>query len=341
MNNKKATITILFTPPSSNWIYLKQTIKYLLVYARSLTLFATKLDAKKRKINIHKGGPFTRRKNLIKGLQLGKLPYRFQPWKALITKKVGILSNINALQWAIEAKRSGKITTLVAGPNLVVFPTDYGGIICEDEIDIVLTASKWVSNYWIEMVPSLKKKIVEWPIGVDTDFWEPIENRIRPFILIYDKRGLYCPFLWPPIEEESVIFNRLIFLLEEKKEPHLHIAYSTFSQMTYKEMLQQSKAVIFLSRSETQGNAMFEAWSMDVPTLIWNPGKFKVQGETISTSSCPYLEEKLGSSFRNADDLEQSLNEFLENLEKFTPRKIAIEKYNLKQSAINYYNFFC
>ena len=143
-----------------------------------------------------------------------------------MSDNVGVLSNIDALRWAVSAKQQGKIKKLVAGPNLVVLPTDEDSIICSKEIDVILTASSWVTNYWIEMIPDLKGKIYEWPIGVDTNYWEPSRDVKKKHILIFDKRGLYLRNNWQYLTEENEIFYNLVFLKKWGKQLYiLHMAH--------------------------------------------------------------------------------------------------------------------
>ena len=47
---------------------------------------------------------------------------------------------------------------------------------------------------------------------------------------------------------------------------------------------------VFLSSSESQGIALAEAWSMNVPTFVWNPKPKELNGRYFpSVDSAPYL----------------------------------------------------
>ena len=55
-------------------------------------------------------------------------------------------------------------------------------------------------------------------------------------------------------------------------------------------------AGVFLSTFETQGIALAEAWSMDVPAIVWDPqGQAEWRGRTFtSRSSAPFLTPATG-----------------------------------------------
>jgi hypothetical protein len=87
-------------------------------------------------------------------------------------------------------------------------------------------------------------------------------------------------------------------------------------------LLDQSTIAVFLSRFETQGLALAEAWSMDVPTIVWDPrGVAEWRGRSFtSRSSAPYLTPATGRSWRTIDELEPVLRGALADRSSFHPR---------------------
>jgi hypothetical protein len=79
---------------------------------------------------------------------------------------VYINGSLDALKWAIKAKKLGKISRLIVGPVMVVLPSDLNNIICSGQIDKIILPSQWVKNLWLSIKPELESKIIIWPAGV-------------------------------------------------------------------------------------------------------------------------------------------------------------------------------
>ena len=97
--------------------------------------------------------------------------------------------------------------------------------------------------------------------------------------------------------------------LEPLRIQSRHGEHGIFKPSDYREALDRSVAGVFLSTFETQGIALAEAWSMDVPTVVWDPqGDAQWRGRTFtSRSSAPFLTPATGVTFRTIDDLEPAL----------------------------------
>ena len=80
---------------------------------------------------------------------------------------------------------------------------------------------------------------------------------------------------------------------------------------------------MFLSTFETQGLALAEAWSMDVPTVVWDPrGTAEWRGRSFqSGSSAPYLTPATGRLWRTLNELEPVLRGVLAEPSAFQPRE--------------------
>lgn len=282
------------------------------------------------------GGPTSVQNNLIAGLKKIQQPYILNPASHHVTPNVGVLSNTDALKWAINAKRQGKIKYLVAGPNLVVTPLEENGILCAPEIDLVVTPCHWVSEMYLSMVPMLEGKLVEWPVGVDTEFWSPdstISYNERKDWLIYDKTQL----------GGSIEKNRVVEVLSKRRESFKTIVYGEYTQEEYRKRLQNAKAMIILSPSESQGVAMFEAWACNTPTLVWDRQRVEWKGKVLrapSPSSAPYLTNKCGYVFQGIDDFDHILTKFEASLHSFQPRDYILSNFTLDQTAEAYTHFF-
>ena len=238
--------------------------------------------------------------SVLRGFEKLKYPMNYNP---RTIDEVGdhlmVLVDINALYQAIELKRQGRIKTLIVGPNILGNPNQYDHILASPEIDWYIAPCNWARTSNCEEEPGIIGKTAIWYAGVDTDRWKPIMPRIEAkTILIYWKT-----------EPESfcqAVENKL----HEYGWETICIQYGSYSQEQYKHILNQVDAAVFISVSESQGIALAECWSMDVPTLVWNPGTAWIYNRWIPVCSAPYLTPKTGFFWTAIEDLEKLLSNF-------------------------------
>ena len=302
MENKE--LTILTKSPWYTIDRLFEESKYLL----------------KKQINIkdnqfsNYGGHNAVTSSLVNGLM--KLSYSFllnPKFSKQFSRHVHVLSSTIALDLAINLKKKGKINKLTAGPNLVFLPDDYNSIICSDEIDKILVPSEWVRDAYVYYIPKLKDKIICWYAGVDTEFWQANHNNAKNKCILYTKN----------ITNE---FNQKIKTLIKKYDWNVdEIMYGNYDLHTWKSKLDSASLAVFLSSSESQGIALAEAWSMNVPTFVWNPKPMELNGRFFpSVTSAPYLTPETGISWKTENEFQDALNGFMEKNE-FQPRKWILE----------------
>lgn len=236
--------------------------------------------------------------SLLRGLQKLGVDFNFNPSKISdVGSTVVVLTNLDALQEAIQWKQTGRIKKLLSGPNFAITPTHYAKM---QEIDTYLVPSDWIKRAYTEKEPSLQNKVKSWPAGVDENYWNPkvsFKNRSCRNILIYTK-----------INAEE-FYDSVKNLVKKYRWNPVRITYGQYTHQQYRAALEQAQFAIFLSRSESQGIGLLEAWAMDVPTLVWNPGKSLTYEKIYfkNTSSCPYLTDQTGKSWKTLQDLEDIL----------------------------------
>ena len=100
-------------------------------------------------------------------------------------------------------------------------------------------------------------------------------------------------------------------------------SHRIFTPADYRDLLDGSAIAVFLSAFETQGIALAEAWSMNVPTLVWDPrGNAEWRGRRFTSgSSAPYLTPATGAAFRAVDELQPVLERALRSAGSFQPRE--------------------
>jgi hypothetical protein len=263
------------------------------------------------------GGHFAVTRSLVEGLQKIKADYNYNPGAITeVGETVAVLSGIETLREAMDWKNKGYIHKLLGGPNLMtVRAKGFREIFSSPAVDVCLVPADWVRIAYEETAPALKGKIRCWYAGVDENYWQPEKKTAK------DKTALVY---W---KTEPAEFNRQVerILLEHGWNP-VRVVYGRYTAGEFKELLAKSVFAVFLSRSESQGLALAEAWSMDVPTLAWSPRELVIEARPYSVfSASPYLSDPTGLQWTTAGELEQLLEALPAKLAAFKPRKWVLK----------------
>ena len=80
---------------------------------------------------------------------------------------------------------------------------------------------------------------------------------------------------------------------------------------------------------ESQGFAIEEALSCNVPLLVWNVTsmnqEFKSSYSNISATTIPYWDERCGEFFHKSEEFIETFNMFLSKLDSYKPREFIFE----------------
>ncbi len=238
---------------------------------------------------------------------------------------ISVLSGTEVLKWAIVKKQTGLLKKIIAGPNMVVMPEDARGILKSPQIDRILTPSLWVKECYIKQAPELLGKIDVWASGV-----EAFELKNQPKIydfLVYKKN----------ISEDwfSQIKNQLL----KNKMTFQILSYGQHTREEYLKLLSESRFMVYLSETESQGIAMLEAWMSDVPVLVLERGYFEKDGiKVLGNTASPYLDESAGLRFKTPDEFGRILTDL--SKKNFQPRAYALENFTDKLVAENFLKIF-
>jgi len=279
-------------------------------------------------------GPLAVQNNLLAGMRQVGHPVRVNPQISRVTPWVGVLSDPKkTLPWAIEAKKTGFINRLVAGPNLVATPDQNEGILTHPAIDVVITPSQWVSDFYKKLKPELSDRIVIWPVGINEEYWSPaLDPGTKQFdFLVYNKiqKPKYLNFVDSITDYLQGLGLKIIIL-----------NYGYYLPGKYRRLLHSTRALLFLSESESQGLALFESWSCNIPTLVWDRHFWEYKGYQADGSSAPYLTELCGLSFPDLAHFTEMLDKFINNLNTFKPREYILNNFNLAKAAKAYIQLF-
>lgn len=258
----------------------------LIIYTRSTSPFTKEFwKWVARRVTRKYSGPNAVEDSLLRGLHELNIPCR-RNVKPRTGDTVIVLSGVIALHEAIHLKQKGVLRKLIAGPNVVAHPNDFDALIQSKFIDYILVPAQWVADFWAGEAPTIANKVVVWPSGV----------RVASASL---RNGL------------PIIYNKLgdNDLVSEIKEiiggDARFFNYGSFKHNEYITALTEAPYLIYLAQSESQGLALQEAWSHDVPTLInksteWQSESYVFKANQIN---CPYLTPELGTVFEKTEDI--------------------------------------
>jgi len=272
-------------------------------------------------------GPSAVARNLVKGLEKIGANFNYNPAGLKdVGETVVVLSDLYALSQAIQWKREGRIKRLLAGPNLVILPSDCKELITVKEIDIYLVNSNWTYQMYITDAPELLGRCVAWPTGVDIDFWTPKTNHLNSKqILIFQKNG------------PSDLTDSCKKLIKSLGYNVIEIVYGKYKPSEYLQKLHTAEMEVFFSKSESQGIALLEAWAANVPTLVWNRGYMTYKGRDWTASSAPYLSDETGLFFRDFETFESAFIRWEKTKDNFNARKWVLENMSDEISAKKLY----
>ena len=257
-------------------------------------------------------------RSVVEGLRAIHADFNFNPRRMSDLGRVVYAPENAALRQAAELKRRGKIDYLVAGPVNALFADESDGILHLPEIDRLIVACEWALDFYRD-APQLLEKSVACPCGVYPDYWKPTGQPRTNIALVYWKSGdeAFC-------EQVEHIVRRCG--LEPRRVRSAHGEHALFTPDTFRQLLDEGVVGVFLSTFETQGLALAEAWSMDVPTMVWDPrGKAEWRGRSFrSGSSAPYLTAATGRLWRTLDELEPVLRAALAERSAFHPREWVV-----------------
>lgn len=221
---------------------------------------------------------------------------------------------------------------IVAGIGLMGHPGEWPTLLDDYPIVRYLQHSEWANNVY---KPYFGNRCGIWSVGIDTRAWSPSDNWKDLDFLIYDK------VQWDREQNERKLIRPIKEALQRRKLKFADIRYGSYKESDFRELVSRSKAMIFLSESESQGLAYQECLSSGVPVIAWDqgwwldPSRFQWGNPEIPATSVPYFDGRCGSKFRSVDEFETTLDGFLARLyrQEFDPRAYVLENLTLESCA--------
>jgi glycosyltransferase involved in cell wall biosynthesis len=272
--------------------------------------------------------------NLMHGLDKLGVPYRFNDYQYIKRHPEEIACIIGKPHLLFDRKWDNPV---IFGAGIFSHPID-----CPDiferypNLKRILVPGAWMQKMF---EPYYGNKVSKWPVGIDTEQWSPNSNKKEVDFLIYDKvkREKYQDSLIDPITD----------LLKKNNLSCQFIKYGNYTTSELRDKLSHSKAAIFLSENETQGQAYQQILATNTPILAWDRGGYwqdpyyyphKVKYQPVS--SVPYWDDRCGMKFTDAAEFELKLFTFLNNSNQFKPREYIIENLTLEKCAQQYLDIY-
>jgi len=269
--------------------------------------------------------------NLMKGLDKIGVPYRFNDYKYIKNHPEEIACIIGKPNLLFEKKW---VNPVIFGAGVYSHPIECPDLFTKyPNVKRFLVPGEWMRKM---CAPYYLDKVIACPAGIDTDHWQTAAAGPKEFdFLIYNK-----------IQGDQLT-NDIIEILSKQNLTYQFISYGTYTQHELKHRLANSKAAIFLSKSETQGLAYQQMLAAGIPILAWekggyweDPAYFPHRVKYRPVSAVPYWDNRCGIKFNTIVDFEVKLPAFLNNLNHFQPRAYILENLTLEKCAVQYMEIY-
>lgn len=164
------------------------------------------------------------------------------------------------------------------------------------------------------------------PFGVDTKRFNCDDKLSKNNIIVYYK------------SRDPKELNLLIKFLDRKNLNYKIFNYNKrYSENDFLSYIKTCKFGIVLGRHESQGFAIQEMLSCNLPLLVWSVTlrnqEYPYRREYIhvksNVSTVPYWSPLCGELFHNYTELENTYNKFISNIENYQPRQFIIDNLSM------------
>jgi hypothetical protein len=189
--------------------------------------------------------------------------------------------------------------------------------------------SDWVLNLWKNMGAEQFLPIKTFPFPVNTEKFKPLDVQgQKNEVFVYHKSR----------DPNDLQFLKS-FLNNQKIKYTLFDYGKRYNEEDYINTLQKSKYGIWLSGHESQGFALEEALSCDVPLLVWNAQtmnqEYKSNYGPIPCTSIPYWDHRCGEYFHHPEELERKFQilQMKIGAEQYSPRQYILDNLSAEKCA--------
>jgi hypothetical protein len=272
--------------------------------------------------------------NLCAGLDRLGARYRVNDYRYILANP-GELACVFGKPHVLE--RVPRQTPILFGTSIYSHPSDDPTLPTRRRIRQALVPSPWVQRMFSAVWPGI---VSVWACGIDTERWAPEPQANKDIdVLVYDK------IFWQRPHYERSLLVPLYAELGRRGLRVETLRYGSYREQDLLALCRRSRAMIFLSRHETQGIAAQQVLSIDVPLFAWDEGGYwqdpKYYPEHVKfepVTSVPYWDNRCGGKFTGHQDFLETFAQFWHEVQRsaYAPRQVIVEKFTLEKRAAAY-----
>ena len=214
-------------------------------------------------------------------------------------------------------------TKFIFGPQFSVFPDERLNTI-KGTNTVYNLLSDWVVNIWKLFPICNDLNCITLPFGVDTEKFvniKPLSDRNNVILYFKHRDPLDLTFVENFLKNKNIQYT--IFSYDRR-----------YDETDYLSCLQNAKYCIWVDAHESQGFALQEVLSCDVPLLVWSVSSMNQEYGSnytdLPATTTSYWHAKCGEVFYNISELDDTYNKFICNIEKYKPREFIIENLSVE-----------
>ena len=207
-----------------------------------------------------------------------------------------------------------QIPNLFLGPNIADLPIYNSLLMQTEKYKTSIVPCEWVRAAHAKWIP--EHKVTVWNSGIDYTKWNDEKNNIEYDFLVYYKRR-------PKEHLDSVIQ-----FLKSKNLKYIILEYNHYTQPQFADIISKSRWGLVIDGTETQGIAIQEMMSCNLPLLVWDIKEWHDRGPAniCPATSVPYFNETCGEIFYNIEDIELAYEKLIRSM--YSPRTYILEHCN-------------
>jgi hypothetical protein len=261
--------------------------------------------------------------NLRKGLDLIGVPYRVNDFRAIKQNDEAELVCLIGQPQMLQHFRPH--TPMIFGPALYNHPVEDEALPRRHAIRRIVVPSAWVKEMFSKSWPTL---VSVWPVGIDTGRWTPSGDVRDVDVLVYEK------LFRDPERHKVELVEPLLAELRRQGLAVEYLRYGYYRESELFALSRRTRAMIYLSPHETQGIALEQMLSANVPVLAWDPGgewqslEYLLRGVRFGpVTSVPYWDDRCGVKFTSAADFPDAFARFWPGVlgGRFAPRQMILD----------------